>query len=90
LAELVLAELGLSKSRVKELQGIPVDHLSWAAAEALKKMPSQRNSIRQVYGEDTGARRSMAAYFLVIHLIQVLPKYRRMSRCSPAQIFTNS
>jgi len=52
LAELVLAELGLSKSRVKELQGIPVDHLSWAAAEAMKKMPSQRNSIRQVYGED--------------------------------------
>jgi para-nitrobenzyl esterase len=52
LAELVLAELGLSKSRVRELQGIPVDRLSWAAAEPMKKMPSQRNSIRQVYGED--------------------------------------
>ena len=52
LADLVLAELGLSKSRVRELQGIPVDRLSWAAAEAMKKMPSQRNSIRQVYGED--------------------------------------
>ena len=51
LAELVRAELGLSKSRVRELQGIPVDRLSWAAAEAMKKMPSQRNSIRQVYGE---------------------------------------
>jgi para-nitrobenzyl esterase len=52
LAELVLAELGLSKSRVRELPGIPVDRLSWAAAEAMKKMPSQRSSIRQVYGED--------------------------------------
>ena len=52
LAELVLAELGLSKSRVRELQAIPVDRLSGAAAEAMKKIPSQRNSIRQVYGED--------------------------------------
>ena len=52
LAELVLAELGLSKSRVSELQAIPVDRLSGAAAEAMKKMPSQRSSIRQVYGED--------------------------------------
>jgi para-nitrobenzyl esterase len=52
LAELVLAELGLSKSRLRELQGIPVDRLSGAAAEAMKKMPSQRSSIRQVYGED--------------------------------------
>jgi para-nitrobenzyl esterase len=52
LAELVLAELGLSKSRVRELQAIPVDCLSGAAAEAMKKMPSQRSSIRQVYGED--------------------------------------
>jgi para-nitrobenzyl esterase len=52
LAELVLAELGLSKSRLRELQTIPVDRLSWAAAEAMKKMPSQRSSIRQIYGED--------------------------------------
>jgi para-nitrobenzyl esterase len=52
LAELVLAELGLSKTRVRELQAIPVDRLSGAAAEAMKKMPSQRSSIRQVYGED--------------------------------------
>ena len=28
LAELVLAELGLSKSRVRELQAVPVDRLS--------------------------------------------------------------
>jgi len=52
LAGLVLAELGLSKLRVRELQEIRVDHLSWAAAEAMKKMPSQRSSIRQIYGED--------------------------------------
>src|SRR5258705_3483645 len=52
LNKMVLAELGLSKSRLRELQRIPVDRLSGAAAEAMKKMPSQRNSIRQVYGED--------------------------------------
>ena len=52
LAELVLAELDLSKSRVRELQSVPVDRLSGAAAEAMKKMPSHQSSIRQVYGED--------------------------------------
>src|ERR1700746_1040643 len=52
LAELVMLELGLSKSRVRELQRIPVDRLSGAAAEAIKKMPSHRSSLRQSYGED--------------------------------------
>jgi para-nitrobenzyl esterase len=52
LAELVLAEVGLSKSGVRELQAIPVDRLSGAAAEAMKKMPSHQSSLRQVYGED--------------------------------------
>jgi para-nitrobenzyl esterase len=52
LAELVLAELDLSKSRVRELQSVPVDRLSGAAAEAMKKMPSPQSSIRQVYGEN--------------------------------------
>jgi para-nitrobenzyl esterase len=52
LAELIIAELGLSKSRVRELQTIPVDRLSGAAAEAIKKMPSHRSSLRQSYGED--------------------------------------
>src|SRR6266436_510432 len=51
LAELVIAELGLSKSQVRELQRIPVDRLSGAAAEAIKKMPAYKPSIRQVYGE---------------------------------------
>src|SRR6267154_232316 len=39
LAELVIAELGLSKSQLSELQRIPVDRLSGAVAEAMKKMP---------------------------------------------------
>lgn len=51
LAELVIAELGLPKSQVGELQRIPVDRLSGAAAEAMKKMPAYKTSIRQVYGE---------------------------------------
>jgi para-nitrobenzyl esterase len=51
LAELVIAELGLSKSQVGELQLIPVDRLSGAAAEAMKKMPRPKPSIRRVYGE---------------------------------------
>ena len=51
LAESVIAELGLSKSQVKELQSIPVDRLSGAAAEAMKKMSVYKPSIRQVYGE---------------------------------------
>jgi len=51
LAELVVAELGLSKSQVSELQVIPVDRLSGAAAEAMKKMPPHKSSLREVYGE---------------------------------------
>jgi para-nitrobenzyl esterase len=51
-AELVLAELSLSKSQVSELQQIPVDRLSGAAAEAMKKMPPHKSSLREVYGED--------------------------------------
>ena len=51
-AELVLAELGLSKSQIRELQKVPVDHLSGAAAEAMKKMPQQKAlPIRQEFGE---------------------------------------
>jgi para-nitrobenzyl esterase len=52
LAELILAELDLSKSRVRELQSVPVNRLSGAAAEAMKKMPSHQSSIRRVYGEN--------------------------------------
>jgi para-nitrobenzyl esterase len=51
LAELVVAELSLSKSQVSDLQLIPVDRLSGAAAEAMKKMPRPKSSLRRVYGE---------------------------------------
>src|SRR5712671_1982736 len=51
LADFVMAELGLSKSQVDQLQQIPVDRLSGAAAEAMKKMPPHISSLREVYGE---------------------------------------
>src|SRR5467141_2971206 len=51
LAELVVAELSLSKSQVSELQLIPVDRLSGAAVEAMKKMPRAKSSLRRAYGE---------------------------------------
>jgi para-nitrobenzyl esterase len=52
LAELVVAELSLSKSQVSELQLIPVDRLSGAAVEAMKKMPRPKSSLRRAYGEN--------------------------------------
>jgi para-nitrobenzyl esterase len=52
LAELVIEELGLSKSQLNELQKIPVDRLSGAAAEAMKKMPPHKYSLREVYDQD--------------------------------------
>jgi para-nitrobenzyl esterase len=51
LAELLLAELGLSKSQLSELQVIPVDRLTGAATEAMKKMPRPKPSLRRTYGE---------------------------------------
>jgi para-nitrobenzyl esterase len=50
-AELTMAELGLSKSQVRELQRIPVDRLSGAAVEAMKKMPRPQPSLRETFGE---------------------------------------
>src|SRR6201998_4341228 len=38
IAELLMAELGLSRSQVKELQKIPADRLLGAAGEAMKRM----------------------------------------------------
>src|SRR5258708_7859682 len=52
LADFVMAELGLSKSQVDQLREVPVDRLSGAAAEAMKKMPPHKSSLREVYGED--------------------------------------
>src|SRR5205807_1346311 len=51
LAELLLVELGLSKSQLSELQTIPVDRLSGAATEAMKKTPRPKPSFRRSYGE---------------------------------------
>ena len=53
LAELLMAELGLSRSQVKDLQKIPVDRLLGAAAEAMKKMPKSRPFQRDGYGWET-------------------------------------
>jgi para-nitrobenzyl esterase len=50
-AELTMAELGLPKSQVKELQRLPVDRISGAAAEAMKKMPRPQPSLRETFGE---------------------------------------
>jgi para-nitrobenzyl esterase len=49
-ARLVLTELGLSESQVRELQNVPADRLSGAAAEAVKKVGADRPSLR--YGLD--------------------------------------
>jgi para-nitrobenzyl esterase len=48
-AELLMAELGLSRYQVKELQKIPVDRLLGAAAEAMTKMPQPMTSLRDAY-----------------------------------------
>lgn len=49
-AELLMAELGLSSSQVKDLQEIPVDRLLGGAAEVMKKMPKTRPFLRDGYG----------------------------------------
>jgi para-nitrobenzyl esterase len=53
-AQLTLDELGLSKSQVRELKKIPVDRLSGAAAEAMKKMPKHQPSLHDAYGWEFG------------------------------------
>ena len=50
-AEALMTELGLSKSQVSELQKIPVDRLSGAAVEAMKKTPHPRAAARDSFGE---------------------------------------
>ncbi|MGA7339648.1 MAG: carboxylesterase family protein [Terracidiphilus sp.] len=47
----LLDELGLSTSQVRELQKIPVDHLSGAAVEAMKKTPKPQTALRDSFGE---------------------------------------
>jgi para-nitrobenzyl esterase len=48
---LLLDELGLSRSQVKELQKVTVNRLSGAAVEAMKKMPKLQPSMRRTFGE---------------------------------------
>jgi para-nitrobenzyl esterase len=50
-AELVLAELGLSRSQLSELKKVPTERLTGAAVEALKKMPQTKPSLRDTFGE---------------------------------------
>ena len=52
-AELILDELGLSRSQVKELQKTPVVRLTGAAVEAMKKMPKPQPSLRGAFGESS-------------------------------------
>ncbi|MGB6744269.1 MAG: carboxylesterase family protein [Terracidiphilus sp.] len=51
-AETLLAELGLQKSQVRELQKIPVDRLSGAAAEAIRKTPRPQTAHPDSFGEN--------------------------------------
>jgi para-nitrobenzyl esterase len=50
IAQLTMDELGLSGSQVKELQRIPVDRLSGAGMEAMKKITRPRLPLRDGYG----------------------------------------
>jgi para-nitrobenzyl esterase len=50
-AESLMNELGLSRSQARELQKIPVDRLSGAAAEAMKKVPKPQTAGRDTFGE---------------------------------------
>jgi para-nitrobenzyl esterase len=50
-ARLVMDELGLSKSQVRELQNVHADRLSGAAAEAIKKATRPQGVARNSFGE---------------------------------------
>jgi para-nitrobenzyl esterase len=65
-AELLLAELGLDKSQVRELQKIPVDRLSGAAAEAIRKTPKPQSAHRDSFGE-SGWGPTVDGHSLPIH-----------------------
>jgi para-nitrobenzyl esterase len=50
-AQLVMDELGLSKSQIRELQNVPPERLSGAAAEAVKKAARPQGVARDSFGE---------------------------------------
>jgi para-nitrobenzyl esterase len=51
LAGLVMDELGLAKSQVRELQKLPVDRISGAAIGAMKKMPKPQAARLNSFGD---------------------------------------
>ncbi len=65
-AEALLDELGLQKSQLKELQKIPVDRLSGAAAEAIRKTPPPQTAFRDSFGE-SGWGPTVNGHSLPIH-----------------------
>jgi para-nitrobenzyl esterase len=50
-ADMLLAELGLQRSQIRELQKTPIDRLSGAAAEAIRKTPRPQNASRDSFDE---------------------------------------
>jgi para-nitrobenzyl esterase len=64
--EMLLAELGLQKSQVRELQKIPVDRLSGAATEAMRKTPRPKNAHRDSFDE-SGWGPTVDGHSLPIH-----------------------
>jgi para-nitrobenzyl esterase len=65
-AETLLAELGLQKSEVRKLQTVPVNQLSGAAAEAIRKTPQPRPAYRDSFGE-SGWGPTVDGHSLPIH-----------------------
>ena len=65
-AENTLAELGLSKSQLRDLQKVPVDKLSAAASNALRKTPRPQGVRRDTFGE-TGWGPTVDGHSLPVH-----------------------
>jgi para-nitrobenzyl esterase len=65
-AENTLSELGLTKSQLRELQKVPVDKLSAAATDALRKTPRPQAVRRDTFGE-TGWGPTVDGHTLPIH-----------------------
>jgi len=78
IAQLVMDELGLSKSQVRKLQNVPPERLSGAAAIAIKNAARLQGVARDSLGRLGGRRRLTAARFLIIRSIQVRPRSQRM------------
>jgi para-nitrobenzyl esterase len=65
-AETLLAELGLQQSEVRKLQTVPVDRLSGAAAEAIRKTAQPQPAYRDSFGE-SGWGPTVDGHSLPIH-----------------------